>query len=344
MWNYSVGLAKLAPLFASESKQNTEELSSLPEPSVNAKSLLKEEIALKNSGKAQPLKEKDDNPAKGSNTAAAKNQHKNVHKVPGPIINLIPKISSDPWQNSQNGSFEVEVQVSQQALELYGSQLVFQYNQDLLRFDGFKAADSKNQAVEKSLTKAVATEKLQNIANLSVGSDKLIFQHNEDNIVLLDVIRMSPDAGFVDAQSNLVLLQFSVINKGVSDINFRYTTYGSRAVLLSDGQGTVKIDSKLLIPETFALYQNYPNPFNPLTTIKYQVPTAAEVSIKIYDLQGRLVSELVNEQQAPAYYLTTWNGKNAAGQLAASGVYIYQFRAQYGKHIYQKTKKMMILK
>jgi len=344
MWNYSIGLSKLSAMFATKSEQDPEKISALTESSINAKKILKEEVALKNSGKAKPFKEQDNKPIKNSNISANKNQKENIPKIAGPTINLVPKISSDPWQNSKNGSFEVEVNVSQQSLDLSGSQLVFQYNQDLLRFDGFKTADSKDQAVEKSLTKAVTTEKLQNIAGLSVGSDKLVFQHNEANIVLLDIIRMSQIAGLIDGQSNLILLQFSVINKGVSDIKFCYSAYGNKAVLLSSGKDAVTIDSKLLIPETFAIYQNYPNPFNTYTMLKYQLPTESDVNIVIYNLLGEVVVKLVNTHQFPGYYQIQWNGQNSTGIPVASGLYIYQIIASSSKKNFIRSKKMLLVK
>jgi hypothetical protein len=96
-------------------------------------------------------------------------------------------------------------------------------------------------------------------------------------------------------------------------------------------------------PMTYELCQNYPNPFNPTTTIEYQLPgtgTRFSVSLKIYDIIGREVLTLVNEQQEPGYYQKTFN----AGNLS-SGMYFYQLIAvdqQNNKHIF--WKKMMLLK
>jgi hypothetical protein len=101
-------------------------------------------------------------------------------------------------------------------------------------------------------------------------------------------------------------------------------------------------------PMTYELCQNYPNPFNPTTTIEYQLPgtgTRFTVSLKIYDVIGREVISLVNEQQEPGYYQKTFN----ASQLA-SGMYIYRLIAtpvpsgdqQNNKHFFQK--KMMLIK
>jgi hypothetical protein len=76
------------------------------------------------------------------------------------------------------------------------------------------------------------------------------------------------------------------------------------------------------LPAEFNLYQNYPNPFNPATIIKYQVPSLSHVSIKIYDLVGREVAVLVNEQKDPGNYQVNFESKNLA-----SGIYFYKMMA-----------------
>ncbi len=93
----------------------------------------------------------------------------------------------------------------------------------------------------------------------------------------------------------------------------------------------------------FELEQNYPNPFNPSTSIKYNLPSSWEgeksgvrlVTLKIYNLLGKEIATLVNEQQAPGNYQVKFNGSNLA-----SGVYIY--RLQVGNLV--STKKLMLLK
>jgi photosystem II stability/assembly factor-like uncharacterized protein len=94
--------------------------------------------------------------------------------------------------------------------------------------------------------------------------------------------------------------------------------------------------TKVEIPIQFSLSQNYPNPFNPTTTIKYALPQSVKVSIKIYDILGRLVKTLVNNEFKDAgYYDVTFDGSNFA-----SGVYFYRIEA--GKFV--QSKKMVIVK
>jgi len=89
------------------------------------------------------------------------------------------------------------------------------------------------------------------------------------------------------------------------------------------------------IPSTFSLEQNYPNPFNPTTVIKYSVPEASNVQLKIYNILGKEVASLVNSNQVAGQYSVSFNAQNMA-----SGVYFYTISA--GK--YTSTKKMMLIK
>jgi len=95
-----------------------------------------------------------------------------------------------------------------------------------------------------------------------------------------------------------------------------------------------------VLPEVFALHQNYPNPFNPITQIKYDLPEDALVSINIYDLMGRIVSNLVSSQQNAGYKSIQWNATNNQGQPVSAGLYLYTIQA--GE--FRQTKKMVLLK
>jgi hypothetical protein len=96
-------------------------------------------------------------------------------------------------------------------------------------------------------------------------------------------------------------------------------------------------------PGEFELYQNYPNPFNPRTTLQFQVRSSKVVSINVFDMLGRKVAVLVNEQLMPGRYRVIWDARQTAGGLAGglpSGVYFY--RMQAGN--FSVTKKMTLAK
>ena len=89
------------------------------------------------------------------------------------------------------------------------------------------------------------------------------------------------------------------------------------------------------IPTEFALRQNYPNPFNPSTKIKYSVPQSSQVQIKVFDVLGKEIETLLNEEKSAGTYELIWNAANLP-----SGVYFYQLKA--GEYI--NTKKMILIK
>ena len=89
-------------------------------------------------------------------------------------------------------------------------------------------------------------------------------------------------------------------------------------------------------PESYFLAEAYPNPFNPTTNIKLTVPKSAVVSLKIYNLVGQEVAELVSERLTPGTYEYQWNASGFA-----SGVYFYRLETNTG---FIQTKKLVLLK
>ncbi len=95
-----------------------------------------------------------------------------------------------------------------------------------------------------------------------------------------------------------------------------------------------------VIPEEFTL-GNYPNPFNPETTISYSTPQAAIVSLIIFDVQGKIIQKLLqNQAVAAGTHQIRWDGRNAAGLAVTSGVYFYRLSAQN----FSTTKRCILLR
>ena len=84
------------------------------------------------------------------------------------------------------------------------------------------------------------------------------------------------------------------------------------------------------LPEEFNLRQNYPNPFNPTTKINYSIPKTSNVELKVFDILGREVAELVNEEKPAGNYTVNFN----ASKLS-SGIYFYQIKTNN----YSQTRK-----
>ena len=95
-----------------------------------------------------------------------------------------------------------------------------------------------------------------------------------------------------------------------------------------------------IAPDRFVLEQNYPNPFNPSTNIRFQLANNQHVEIKVYNIVGKEVRTLTNQQYAAGQHTLVWDGTNNAGHSVVSGVYIYKMTA--GK--FSQTRKMNLVR
>jgi hypothetical protein len=94
------------------------------------------------------------------------------------------------------------------------------------------------------------------------------------------------------------------------------------------------------IPKRFELYQSAPNPFNPTAVIRYDVPAGGgRITLRVYDVAGRLVRTLVDGVESAGEKRVTWDGRNGHGSRVATGVYFYRMTAPG----FVKTKKMVLL-
>jgi hypothetical protein len=155
----------------------------------------------------------------------------------------------------------------------------------------------------------------------------------------------SSDPNFVPSPSNLV---HSTIETIWSDPDYDgWSMYYKITALDYVGNesdpasaGTVTEVAEPVIPQTYGLYPNVPNPFNPSTTIRYDMPAGGgAVTLRIYDVAGRLVRTLVDGPQAAGQKTVTWNGKDDRGRSVVSGVYFYRLEAPG----YKKTLKMILV-
>ena len=128
--------------------------------------------------------------------------------------------------------------------------------------------------------------------------------------------------GLADTLKNLPVNQFLMIDEGETIVS------------VSDENSTS------LFPNRPELLQNYPNPFNPSTTIRYEVAARTVVSLRIFNLAGQFIAELVSEDQNPGVYSITWNGVDLNGNAVSSGIYFY--RLENGTFGF--TRKMLLLR
>ena len=159
-----------------------------------------------------------------------------------------------------------------------------------------------------------------------------------------------------DANGNMTGRMPSVPNPGIdsttlsgtyneTNIDLAYLVYfagGGTADgvinLLKDPTSGVERESDL-IPDVFSLEQNYPNPFNPATMIKFSIPEASNVSLKIYDVLGNEIATLVDEYRSAGKHEIEFNPGTIV-KNPASSIYFYQLKTEG----YIETKKMLLLK
>jgi len=89
------------------------------------------------------------------------------------------------------------------------------------------------------------------------------------------------------------------------------------------------------LPEEYILSQNYPNPFNPVTKIDFDLPKSGFISLKVFDVLGREVKTLVNEEKSAGSYSVDFNASDLS-----SGVYFYKMETEG----YSDLKKMVVIK
>ena len=106
-------------------------------------------------------------------------------------------------------------------------------------------------------------------------------------------------------------------------------------------------DGPELIPDGFVLHQNYPNPFNPVTTLSYELPLPAHVTLTIYDVLGREVRSWYWQRQTPGVKSIVWDATDNSGYPVGAGMYLLRWVVRHGSsqnNIYQQTRKMIYIR
>ena len=161
--------------------------------------------------------------------------------------------------------------------------------------------------------------------------------------------RLEDDFGEIEVINTTETLHITyniMLNAGEHHNWILTATNGEEYILEGSGELVVPsedrftLELKAVVPVTFALHQNFPNPFNPITTLRYDLPSDALVTLSIYDMLGREITQLVNTTQKAGFKSVQWDAKDNMGRPVSAGVYIYQIQA--GEFI--QTKKMVLLK
>ena len=115
---------------------------------------------------------------------------------------------------------------------------------------------------------------------------------------------------------------------------------GFLRVVLQQQEAALGVDEQAGLPTDFNLHQNYPNPFNPSTTLRFDLPVAAEVYLVVYDLQGQEVVRLVDGCRGAGYHQLVWDGRDARGRAVPTGLYIARLLTPE----YTRSIKLVLLK
>ena len=208
----------------------------------------------------------------------------------------------------EDGLYRLPVNLTGPVSDIRAFSMVFDYNSTTLEYAG----------VEKQ-------GELINNMSMLIGK-------TEDNKIHMDGALVGTTIGISTegTAANILFRPISTGNHGVwiNNVILRNSL---------NGEITAKFGSDVgnLLPKTFGLSQNYPNPFNPVTTIKYQIPRSAKVTLMVYDILGRVVAKLVDGMQEAGYYSINWNAQNYA-----SGIYFYKMTAGN----YENVKKLVLVK
>ncbi len=167
------------------------------------------------------------------------------------------------------------------------------------------------------------------------GLDTLVLRWQLSTGTSADILTINynlPD-GVSIVVSTLLGSSSSLSGSGSYDVtNANLLTQGNLIVTYDN---VTEVQDLIQNPITFELNQNYPNPFNPATTIKVSLPVASEISLKVFDLLGNEISEIVKGYYNSGSYSFNFDGKNLA-----SGMYIYQLKYESGII----SKKMTLIK
>ncbi len=172
-----------------------------------------------------------------------------------------------------------------------------------------------------------------NVVNAAAGNNLQV------TVNVLGASNNAPVAGeLVDASNNVIDVNngtnsnpfiLTAPQPGIYTVNAGYKNpsreYGTTTVNFTPS--SLNIPTPSSARSTFELYQNHPNPFNNETIIRFSLPKGAQVELTVYDIRGRMISELANSYFTAGIHSVRWNGKTDEGQPVASGIYLCQIKS-----------------
>ena len=145
-------------------------------------------------------------------------------------------------------------------------------------------------------------------------------------------IESSPAIEEIDNDGDLELRIGTTAGRGVIDMKLEAELMDSwsmyRGVMHRTGVYDASVmsvgDKENIIPKKFYVSDNYPNPFNPTTNFYIDVPEAGNLIVRVFDVNGRLVNELINTKVVAGRISSRWSGKNSFGAMSPTVIYFLQ--------------------
>lgn len=187
-----------------------------------------------------------------------------------------------------------------------------------------------DENIGAALMVLTSSESFDGVEVINNNSQMTLAVYHEGNE--LRALLYSMDGSFIEAgKGDLVTII------GASDMRMESIDLSSVDGRIVTMESTV--DSKIL-PSDFSLEQNYPNPFNPTTQIVFELRYSDRVELVIYDMMGRLINRLLNDELPAGQHTVEWDGLDDNGQRVSSGVYFYRL----SNSAESTARKMVLLK
>lgn len=169
------------------------------------------------------------------------------------------------------------------------------------------------------------------MADLEFPQSQMVYDYRQDDSELKLLVYSMENQSLPTGNHDFLRV---IDNDKFTINNIELSTAGGQLV-------TVQIGSTAnLLPDQFVLHQNYPNPFNPDTKISFDLSSATEVSLDVFNVLGQRVVNLVTATLPAGLHTVTWNGQDETGAKVASGIYLYRLTTATNV----ETKKMILMK
>ncbi len=224
--------------------------------------------------------------------------------------------------NDAPSSFNMETPTDNAVIEINDGNY-----SDSLTFDWATSSDVEGEAITY---KIFFTNGLSSFSQSGLSADKISIAHS-DIYLIMDQSNLSHWTEPSEISGSWKVSAYDATDSTAAD---------NASFSLTIKENVLVVDARYAIPDEFALHANYPNPFNPTTTISYDLPEQAQVTLGIYDILGKQIKTLVNQSQDAGNKIAVWNGTDNLGRQVSAGVYLYQIQA--GE--FSQTRKMLLLK